>query len=195
MKSKEISNVIIVHGSNACEKEKLSKGFPTQDKRNWLPWIKEKLEEKGIECKNPLMPNNDKPKYEEWKQEVENIKVDKNSVLIGHSAGGAFLVRWLGDTKKKIKKLILVAPAKIAHEESDYIKDFYSFYIDQDIKERVNEIVIIKSNDDHNYILKSSKIYEKALGGKVIELKRKGHFTETSMGTKEFPELLEEILY
>ena len=40
----------------------------------------------------------------------------------------------------------------------------------------------------------SLKMYETALGGKVIELKGHGHYTMGDMGTTEFPELLEVIL-
>jgi hypothetical protein len=36
-------------------------------------------------------------------------------------------------------------------------------------------------------------VHEK-LGGKLINIKGKGHFTFDDMGTEEFPELLEEIL-
>jgi len=38
------------------------------------------------------------------------------------------------------------------------------------------------------------RIFHKALGGKIIELKGKGHYTIKYMGTEEFPELLEEII-
>ena len=39
----------------------------------------------------------------------------------------------------------------------------------------------------------SLKIYHQALGGKIIELKGKGHFIFEDMKTREFPELLGEI--
>ena len=42
--------------------------------------------------------------------------------------------------------------------------------------------------------MESVKIYHKKLGGKLIELKGRGHFLEKHMGTKEFPELLNEVL-
>jgi hypothetical protein len=32
------------------------------------------------------------------------------------------------------------------------------------------------------------------LGGKVIELKGRGHYTFNDMGTAEFPELLQEVV-
>jgi len=195
MRDNKILNVVIVHGSNKNDRENIKKyGLASQNERHWFLWLKNELEKRGIECINPLMPENWNPKYPDWKEEFEKIKIDEDSILVGYSLGATFLVKWLGNTKKEIKKLILVAPAKVSHEGSDYIKEFYDFEINENIKNNIREITIIQSNDDHDYILKSSRIYKKALGGKIIELPGRGHFTETSMGTKEFPELMDEIL-
>jgi len=40
----------------------------------------------------------------------------------------------------------------------------------------------------------SVKIFHKVIGGKIIEIENRGHFTLRDMGTEEFPELLKEIL-
>ena len=49
------------------------------------------------------------------------------------------------------------------------------------------------ADDEEEEGKKSLKIYHEALGGKVIELKGRGHYTQGDMGTEEFPELLKEI--
>ena len=41
---------------------------------------------------------------------------------------------------------------------------------------------------------KSLSIFQEALGGKIIELKGRGHFVFEDMGTEEFPELLKEAV-
>jgi hypothetical protein len=41
---------------------------------------------------------------------------------------------------------------------------------------------------------KSLKIFHDALGGKIIELQGRGHYTIGDMGTEKFPELLKEII-
>jgi predicted alpha/beta hydrolase family esterase len=94
-------NCIIIHGSNAKDREKIKQGFPEQNKRNWIPWIKKELEDKGIKTYTPLMPKNWNPLYKEWKGEFEKLNVDEDTILIGHSAGGGFLVRWLGENQCK----------------------------------------------------------------------------------------------
>lgn len=142
-------NCIIIHGSNPKDIERVKEqGLPHQNKRNWIPWMKEKLEEKGIKTFNPLMPKNWGPKYEEWKREFEMLDVNKESVLVGHSAGAAFLVRWLGENPRKIKKLILIAPVKILVEPEYYLKNLYDFQINEKIKDRINSVIIFVSDND-----------------------------------------------
>ncbi len=104
------------------------------------------------------------------------------------------MVRWLGETKKRILKLILVAPWKIPKKNDKYQREFYEYKIDRDIKKRVNEIIMFTSDDEGEDGKKSLEIFHKALDGKIIELKGHGHYTMGDMGTEEFPELLKEIL-
>jgi len=114
--------------------------------------------------------------------------------LIGHSCGCAFLVQWLGQTKCKISKLVLVAPWKIADGESFARKKFYDYKIDETIKDRVNRIIMFTSDDEEAEGKESLKIFHEAIGGEIIELKGRGHYTLGDMGTEEFPELLEAVL-
>ncbi|MEJ2267493.1 MAG: alpha/beta hydrolase [Nanoarchaeota archaeon] len=193
-----MKKVIIVHGSPPNIEKSLNPKTRTYDK-HWIPWIKKELIGNGLKVFTPLMPEPWYPDYNIWKKEFEKIFVDEESILIGHSAGCAFLVRWLGETRKKINRLILVAPWKIAdkekHKELFEIKEkFYHYPIDNFVKNNVGEIIYFTSNDEDEDGKKSVKIFNDALGGKIIELKNHGHFTLGDMGTEEFPELLEEVL-
>jgi leucyl-tRNA synthetase len=188
----EISNVVIVHGCPSNIEKAMNEKTRTYDK-HWIPWIKKELEKKGIKTNAPLMPEPWKANYSKWKKEFEKLNVGENSVLMGHSCGCAFLVRWLGETKKKIKKLILVAPWKIA-ESGNAEKEFYDYKIDEGIKNRVNEIILFTANDEEEDGKESAKIFHNALRAEIIELKEKGHFTLEDMGTEEFPELLDKIV-
>ncbi|MBN1377370.1 leucine--tRNA ligase [Candidatus Woesearchaeota archaeon] len=190
-KKKEISNVVIIHGSPHSKKR--AKEEP-QNKAHWISWLKKELEKQEIKVYNPLMPNCWKPKYEEWKKEFEKININEDSVLIGHSAGGAFVVRWLKETGKKINKLILISAGKTTTKENKRLHKFYSFNIGDKIKNNVKETIIFISDDEPDYRKKNAIEYEKKLNGKLISLKNRGHFTLKGMKTKEFPELLDEII-
>ncbi len=185
-----MANCIIVHGCPSSEESELKRTYD----QHWLPWTKKKLEQKGIKTLIPLMPHPSLPNYENYKKEFDKYEVNEKTVLIGHSCGCAFLVRWLGESKKKVKKLILVAPWKIPFRELGKDKDFYEYEIDDGIRARVGRIIIFTSNDEEEDGKKSVKIFHKALGGEVIELKNHGHYTLGDMGSQEFEELVKKVL-
>lgn len=186
-------NCIIVHGCPSDKMKAMNFEDRTYDK-HWIPWTREALLARGIKTETPLMPEPWAPDYEAFKKKFETLDVSEDTVLIGHSCGCAFLVRWLGDSKKKIKKLILVAPWKVLKNENPARKLFYDFQIDETIKSRVGEIVMFTSDNEREGGKDSLVVYHKYLGGKIIELKGKGHYISEDMGTTKFPELLEEIL-
>ncbi|MEK6914678.1 MAG: class I tRNA ligase family protein [Nanoarchaeota archaeon] len=184
-------NCIIIHGCPSNVEKAMNPETRTYDK-NWIPWIKKELTKRGINTTTPLMPEPWKSDYNKWKGEFEKLKINENSVLIGHSCGCSFLVRWLGETKKIVNKLILVAPAKITNKEDR--KSFYEYTIDKTIKERVKDFIIFTADNEENRHRKSAKIFNEALDGKLIELKGRGHYVLDDMKTEEFPELLKEII-
>jgi predicted alpha/beta hydrolase family esterase len=169
---------------------------PIGDKKRWITWIKTELEKRGVEAFTPNMPTPWEPVYKDWKNEFEKLPVNQNSILIGHSAGGAFLPRWLGENQRKIKKLILVAPGKNIgnYPNAGHNKELYDFEINTNIKDLADEIIIFTSPEEPEHRQKNVSLYKELLDAKVISLPGKGHFTFDEMGTDEFPELLEEIL-
>ncbi len=158
-----------------------------------IPLTKKELIKRGIKTETPLMPEPWVPNYERFKKEFEKYKVTENTILIGHSCGCAFLVRWLGESKKKIKKLILVAPWKIPKKNDEARERFYVYDIDKTIKSRVKKIIMFTADDEDEDGKKSLNIYKKALWGKIINLKGRGHYCYGDMKTVEFPELINEI--
>lgn len=189
-----MKRVYILHGCPSYFEKFLFPGKKASDK-HWIPWTKRALVSLGVQVETPHMPHPWKPNYESFKEVFEKLKVDKDTILVGHSCGCAFLVRWLGETKREIKKLILVAPWKIAEgkRKDPFRKAFYEYPIDKTIKSRVKEIVMFTADDEGENGKKSLKLYHEALRGKIINLKGHGHYTRGDMGTEEFPELLEEI--
>jgi predicted alpha/beta hydrolase family esterase len=129
-----------------------------------------------------------------FKREFEKHPVSERTILIGHSCGCAFLVRWLGESKQRIDTLVLVAPWKIPRAGCPWRKAFYEFPIDETIKRRVRRIVMFTSDTEMEGGKKSLAIYHGALGGDIVNLPGKGHYTIADMRTEEFPELLGELV-
>jgi predicted alpha/beta hydrolase family esterase len=185
-------NCIIVHGSNPTEKDS-KEGIP-ENERHWKPWLKKHLEEKGISVSNELYPEDWLPDYNKWKGVFEKNDINKRTILVGHSAGTAFILRWLSENRKKVDKIILIAPSVIKSGKYEYLSKLKDFEYDSSLKKLFNKLVIFYSdNDDKDIIESARKVHEK-LDGKLINIKGKGHFTFDDMETEEFPELLKEIL-
>ena len=188
----EKTSCIIIHGCpKTAEKDLNPKARYYQ---HWIPWVKRELTKKGIKTATPLMPYAWHPDYQKFKKKFVKYKVTKDTILIGHSCGCAFLVRWLGETKRRIKKLILDAPWKISDGGDKFRKLFYGYPVDKTIKERVREIILFTADNEMEDGKKSLSIFHKALGGRIVEIKGMGHFCFEDMGTGVFPELLKEVI-
>lgn len=91
-------NVIIIHGAF---------GYPTE---NWFDWLRHELEREGIACLVPQMPTPMNNTLENWLtvfQQVQDL-MTSDSILIGHSLGATFLLRWLERNTVMVKSVILV---------------------------------------------------------------------------------------
>ncbi len=185
-------NCIIIHGCPADREKAMSPETRTYDK-HWMPWLEEKLLAKGVKTERPLMPSPWQPDYEKFKTEFEKYEISEETILIGTSCGCSFLIRWLGETKQKVAKLILVAPWKISADASEFEKAFYEFQIDESIKERVRKIIFFTSDNERADGKAGLKMFHEHIGGEIINLPGHGHYVQKDMGTNEFPELLEVI--
>lgn len=141
------------------------------------------------------MPNSFYPQYAVWKKEFERFDNTRDTILVGHSCGGGFLVRWLSENNINVNKVILVAPWMGIRPDQEFDDTFFDFEIDQNLANKTKSLTIINSSNDVSEIQDSVKLLKERLNNvNLIELKDKGHFTQKDLGTEEFPELLQQIL-
>ncbi len=142
------------------------------------------------------MPSSYYPEYLKWKTEFERYEINSETILVGHSCGGGFLIRWLSENKdKKVNKLILVAPWVGSEPDQPFDNTFFEFEWDKRMYQRMNKLIMFSSSNDVKSVKESEEIIKQKLENlRVIELENKGHFTLHGMGTVEFPELLEACL-
>ncbi len=189
-----MKNAIILHGMGSRE-EYYSEIYPTGSNSHWFPWLQKQLLIRDVLAVTPEMPHNFAPDYQLWSREFERFDITPETILVGHSCGGGFLVRWLSENKDvKVGKVVLVAPWLDPNREDT--TDFFEFVIDKNLVARTAGITIFESNnDDVSGVAPSvSLIRENVVGIKHILLNDHGHFCLGDMNTVEFPELLEEIL-
>jgi predicted alpha/beta hydrolase family esterase len=185
-----MKNAVIIHGRP--EKEEYFdpvSNSPSND--HWFPWLQKQLLMKGVLAQTPEMPSAYAPDYDEWKSVFELFKIDEDTILIGHSRGGAFLLRWLSEHPSiRVNKVVLVAPSL----EPSVSKEFSIFTLDPQLVERTEGLYVFYSIDDEQDIFESAQMLKSKLPNAVFkEYTDKGHFTLEDLGTNEFPELLESL--
>ena len=189
-----MKQVILIHGWNTKE-EFYDPQKPTASNDHWFPWLTKELMIRDFHVVAPEMPKGYDPKYDIWKREFERFDITQDTVLIGHSCGGGFLVRWLSENQVKVGKVILVAPWLGIDFGEKFDKSFFDFNIDKKIANKTQGCITFYSKDDFPAIIESVNVLKKNLENvQYCEFKNKGHFTKTSLNTEAFPELLEEIL-
>lgn len=188
-----MKNAIIVHGMPDKE-EYYSPEFPACSNYHWLPWLQKQLILKDIKADTPEMPHAYLPEYEVWKKEFERFDITAQTILVGHSCGGGFLVRWLSENKEvKVGKVVLVAPWLNLEKERNL--NFFDFTIDPKLASRTESFTIFNSDNDEDYIQKSVTRLRQGIEGIVYrEFKNYGHFCVGDMRSEAFPELLEVLL-
>ena len=118
MKNKQ--QVLLIHGGDTYENydkfiESLNTKTPKLEwilsRRDWKNELQDQLGE-DFAVYTPQMPNKQNAIYEEWKILFEKIVdlLEDGFILVGHSLGAIFIVKYLSENKikKNIKKTILL---------------------------------------------------------------------------------------
>jgi predicted alpha/beta hydrolase family esterase len=186
-------NAIILHG-RPRKADYYNEAYPSESNSHWLPWLQKQLIIKDIFAATPEVPLAFEPLWERWVIEVERFDITAETVLVGHSMGGGFWLRYLSEHPDlEVGKLLLVAPW-IDVEDED-LSHFFDFELDRDLISRTAGITLFHSTDDDPDIVSSVTELRKLLPDMgYIEFNDRGHFTHKYMPSDTFPELLEEIL-
>lgn len=171
--------------------------YPTNSNSHWFPWLSKQLQISGIFAVAIEPPRPYQPRYDIWKKEFERFDITPETVLVGHSCGGGFLIRWLSEYKdKKVGKVVLVAPwLNPSNDPQSDTADFFHFEVDPDLVRRTAGMTIFHSDNDQESVQESVRILRKAITNITYrEFHGYGHFCLRDMKTVEFPELVEAVL-
>ena len=189
-----VSRAIILHGRPGKDDEYFTDAYPSASNSHWIPWLQNQLLIAGHDAQTPEMFNAFQPDYPIWQSEFGRYLADDPMILVGHSAGAGFLVRWLSEHPKvRVNKLMLVAPWLDPDDKLG--NDFFDFSIDQSLAERVGELHIFSSTDDDADITNSvDTLLEQLPSSTHHRYTNMGHFRFKDMKTDAFPDLLKAIV-
>lgn len=196
--------ILLIHGATAFSVYedflKYLKSAPIDDplqeevRKSWKQGFKEELSDE-FEVYYPSMPNKQNAKYLEWKIWFERYFefLRDGVVLIGHSQGGYFLVKYLSENTLPftIRALYLLAAP---FEAGDFKgEDGGDFSFDPEklshISDQVSSVFIFHSTDDPIVPYDHARKYQKALPhAKLVTFKDRGHFLVEAL-----PELIESV--
>jgi len=192
--------VILIHGGTTFDtyKEYLSNlenikvDLDRYRKTGWSDSLRKELGNR-FDVLLPRMPNPSNAKYEEWKIIFKKISklLEKNIVLIGHSLGAIFLVKYLSENKfpKKILATLLVSGPYNGEDMEESLGDFVLPKSLNRLEKQGGKIFLYQSRDDLVVPYTHLEKYKKALPNAIArEFKKRGHFDQS-----RFPELIKDI--
>jgi predicted alpha/beta hydrolase family esterase len=189
-----MKNAIILHGGPS-KQEYYDPTTPSESNAHWLSWLQKQLLIKDIFAVTPEVPHSFDRNWPVWQREVERFDIGPETILVGHSTGAGFWIKYLSINKKlNVGKVVLVAPW--LDPDRKHTKNFFDdFEIDPDFPVRTKGVTIFASDDDQTSVQKTVQIVrEKVTDITYQEFHNYGHFCFDDLKTQEFPELLDEIM-
>lgn len=178
-----MEKAFILHGTGASPKD------------HWFLWMKEKLEEKGLEVYAPDFPTPEGQNLENWMEVLQEYpEIDEDTILIGHSTGAVFILSIL-EKVEKVKEAYLISgfTGKLGIEFDALNESFAEKEFDfEDIKDSAGEIYVFHSDSDPYVPLEKAEDLALNLEASLHLKAEAGHFN-TESGYTEFPGLLREI--
>lgn len=186
-----MNNAILVPG-RPDKDQQYDPDLPSNSENYWFSWLKRQLILNDIHANSIEPPMPFRPRYDEWLKEFERFDILPDTLLIGHSCGGGFLIRYISEHPEvEFGKVTLVAPwiNPLNYEVAD-TADFFNFDIDPTFPARTKGTTIFVSSDDEPSVVKTVDIIKDQVSGiDYREYTDRGHFKDT-----QFPELLDTLL-
>ena len=161
----------------------------------WKYWFQFSMEkEHNVITQIPYFPHAHAllMKYNEWEKIMNFQDINPDTVLVGHSAGCGFVLKYLSmHPELKVRQVVLVAP----WIDPNNIQPF-GFYKDFDLTNNIiNQTkygidMLVSSDDMEDIIQSTDKIIQNIPDIHVHKFSGRGHFTES-----ELPEILNIIKY
>ena len=162
--------------------------------------VKASLDKLNIKYYEPIFTTHPDITFENWTATMDQYKslIDDDTILVCHSLGTNFAIRYLAGNKLKCKALVAVAGGvpKEKKEVSDKIAYLSAFIPDADefeyCKKNIGNRYNIFNEKDHIWTMEQLKRYTTMLDAKGLELNYGGHFGRSS-GVKDLPEVTQII--
>lgn len=182
-----MKNVFLIHGYN---------GIPEIYK-----WLEKELKKLEYNIIIPEFPPRDGAIYEEWKNIFNKHKkhIDSDSIVIAHSIGNEFVIKYFNENDLKIKLYISLAGFAEYFEwknKEDLNRACKNFLVSKSELEKFKNMCYkrysIYSDNDHIVPFDILEKYPKSIEATPLLIKNIGHMGRKS-GLEKIPEVIEII--
>ncbi len=158
---------------------------------NWFPYIKSALEDLGVECIAPDLPDNVLARKKYWFPFfTDTLKLNSNDIVIGHSSGALAILKYAEDHKIGASILVGVYYTDLGYEDERTSGYFDTAWAWEKIKADQEWTAIFASTDDPYIPITEPQFIRDKLGSEYFEFTDQGHFGGGTNPKLEFPELL-----
>lgn len=172
-----MNQLVLLHGDHASSQD------------NWLPYVAEEMSDRGWEVISPDIPDSDELDLKRWLKFVSGeVKLTKDTVLVGHSSACPLIMSMLEKSRVRIKKAVLVAGfiEDIGFGVDPILQKKYNW---KKIKNNCEEFYFVNSdNDPYKCNDKQGRAMRDELGGTQIIITDGMHF-----GTDEYDDVCDEF--
>jgi uncharacterized protein len=178
-----MKTVFIFHGTG---------GYPQE---NWFPWLKKELEKLGCNVVVPTFSTPEGQTLENWFAVLDKYKedIDENTIFVGHSLGGVFLLRLLEKHSAKaaffVASPVGVLPIKNIETDKPFLEGGFDW---EKINSHCKDFFVFHSDDDPYVCLENGEILARKLSTDLFFVRSAGHFN-TAAGYTKFSLLLEKV--
>lgn len=181
-----MKTVFLIHGYN---------GIPPIFK-----WLKEELEKRKYQVIMPEFPNREEISFGAWVKilDLYKDKFNNDTIVIAHSIGNSFLLRYLEINDIHVKLFIGLAgfckkfKTDSRKDLNNAVEEFCNTSEILKAKEKIEKLYAIYSNTDHIVPIDILEDFAEELSSKSILLEKVGHMGSKS-GIKHLPEVLRII--
>ncbi len=169
--------VILIHGNG---------GGSSSD--NWLPYVKEHLEQLGVTVIAQTFPDSDLARSSYWIPFLkDDLKADAETIIVGHSSGAVCAMRF-AEKYPLLGSVLVGASYTDLGIENERISGYYDKEWQwQAIQNNQKWIVQFASSDDPWIPIEEPRHIHDKLNTEYYEFTDRGHFGG-DRDTKEFPE-------
>lgn len=163
---------------------------------NWFRWLKRELEARGLQVWLPQLPQAEQPSLQKWQRFVNEqcpFSINEQTLIVGHSSGAILALVLADSSAEKIGAIVAVS---VFHDNSlQWSPNDKLFDVQFDwtaIRQGVNELLFIHSDNDPYVPLNQAQLVATNTSAELMVIPGEGHFNlERSEKYKQFPKLLE----